>query len=251
MHVTESRTIASRCPKLRTSKGHLVYKRPPARSQLRSRKPILRHACYNHTRSTHALYEQQVSLQFSTKYTTLLITLTECTQRSQACDPTLHQTSTEANYVLVKTSLTNGLRSMKENTTTLQRAQAAVWDYTTWSTSSSRGRPPSGSVVSSLKHKLSKHEYKDVLSKTYKELYYLCTCIKVKGVVVQLAEVPALTWLVLIYEYQREVRTYTSPSKNLQSILHYGAPLDFPTIRHVIALTLILASFISNRSSCL
>src|ERR1043165_7985335 len=66
---TESRTIASRCPKLRTSKGHLVYKRPPARSQLSSRKPIQRHACDKHTRSTHALYEQQVSLQFSTKYT--------------------------------------------------------------------------------------------------------------------------------------------------------------------------------------
>src|ERR1041385_2616005 len=69
VHVTESRAIASRCPELRTSKGHLVYKRPPARSQLRSRKPILRHACYKHTHNTHALYEQQVSLQFSTKYT--------------------------------------------------------------------------------------------------------------------------------------------------------------------------------------
>src|ERR1041384_6144279 len=52
-HVTESRAIASRCPKLCTYKGHLVYKRPPAKSQLRSQKPILRHACYNHTRSTH------------------------------------------------------------------------------------------------------------------------------------------------------------------------------------------------------
>src|SRR4051812_30342063 len=89
--MTDSRTIASRCPKLRTSKGHLVYKRPPARSQLRSRKPIQIHACYKHTRSTHALYEQQLSLQFSTKYISLLITLTESTQRSQACDPTLQQ----------------------------------------------------------------------------------------------------------------------------------------------------------------
>src|SRR3954463_9871300 len=87
----------------------------------------------------------------------------------------------EANYVLVKTRLTNGLRSLKQNTTTLQRAQAVVWDYTTWSASSSRGRPPLGSVVSSLKHKLSKREYKDVLSKTYKELDYSCTGIKVKG----------------------------------------------------------------------
>src|SRR3954465_80845 len=172
-------------------------------------------------------------------------------QRSHGCDPTLQQASTEANYVLVKTRLTNGLRSLKENTTTLQRAHVAVWDYTTWSTSSSRGRPPSGSVVSSLKHKVSKREYKDVLSKTYKELYYSCTCIKVKGGWVSLAEVPALTWLVLNYEYQREARTYMSPSNSLQSILHYGAPLDFPTRRHAIALTLILASFISNRSSCL
>src|ERR1043165_9562893 len=56
-----------RCPKLRTSKGHLVYKRPPARSQLRYRKPILRHACYNYTRSTHVQYEQKVSSQNSTK----------------------------------------------------------------------------------------------------------------------------------------------------------------------------------------
>ena len=77
---TESRSIASRCPKLRTSKGHLVYKRLPAKSQLRSRKPISRHACYNHTRSTHVYYEQHVSLQFSTKYTTLLITLTVHTE---------------------------------------------------------------------------------------------------------------------------------------------------------------------------
>ena len=49
----------------------------------------------------------------------------------------------------------------------------------------------------------------------------------------------------LYYEYQREVRTYTSPSNSFQPILHYGAPLDFPTRRHAIALTLILASFIS------
>src|SRR3954463_3768564 len=140
----------------------------------------------------------------------------------------------EANYVLVKTRLTNGLRSLKQNTTTLQRAQAVVWDYTTWSTSSSRGRPPSGSVVSSLKHKLSKREYKDVLSKTYKELYYSCTCIKAKGGGVSLAEVPALTWLVLIYEYQREVRTYTSPSNSLQPITSLWCPsrLSHEKARH-------------------
>src|SRR3954463_4245646 len=84
VHVTESRAIASRCPKLCTSKGHLVYKRPPARSQLRSRKPILRHACYNHTRSTHAQYEQQVSSHNSTKYS--LLTYTYIIQRSHVFD---------------------------------------------------------------------------------------------------------------------------------------------------------------------
>src|SRR4051812_3577046 len=88
-------------------------------------------------------------------------------KRSHDCDPTLHKTSTEANYVLVKTRLTNGLRSLKEDTTTLQMAQAPVWNYTTWSMSSSGKRPPSGSVVPSLKHKLRKREYKYVLSKTY------------------------------------------------------------------------------------
>src|SRR3954462_15922332 len=89
VHETESRTIASRCPKLRTSKGHLEYERPPPRTQLRSRKPIQRHACYKHTRNTHTLDEQQVPLHFSTKCTILLVTLIECKQRSQTCDPTL------------------------------------------------------------------------------------------------------------------------------------------------------------------
>ena len=51
----------------------------------------------------------------------------------------------------------------------------------------------------------------------------------------------------LYYEYQREVRMYTSLSNSLQPILHYGAPLDFPTRRHAIALTLILVCFRSIR----
>src|SRR3954465_8178765 len=98
----------------------------------------------------------------------------------------------EANYVLVKTRLTNGLRSLKENTTTLQRAQAAIWDYSTWSTSSSGKRPPSGSVVSSLKHKLSKREYKYVLSKTYIGTILLMHMYQGKGRWCFVAEVPAL-----------------------------------------------------------
>src|SRR3954465_10832905 len=92
MHETESRTIASRCPKLRTSKGHVVYERPPARSQLRSRKPIHRHAYYN----IHAAHMPCMNSRYhcnSLQSIHFIETLTECTQRSQACDPTLHQTS--------------------------------------------------------------------------------------------------------------------------------------------------------------
>ena len=62
----------------------------------------------------------------------------------------------------------------------------------TWSTSSSRRRPPSGSVVLSLKHKLSKHEYKDVLSKTYIGTILLMHMYQVKGRWGFIAEVPAL-----------------------------------------------------------
>src|SRR3954469_22362425 len=114
---------------MRTSKGHLVYKRPPARSQLRSQKPIQRHACYKHTRSTHALYEQQVSLQFSTKYTTLLITLTECTQRSQVCDPTLHQTY-GSKVGLSTDKFNKWLREALSKNKPSTREQSSDWDYT-------------------------------------------------------------------------------------------------------------------------
>src|SRR4051812_25905402 len=172
-------------------------------------------------------------------------------KRSHDCDPTLHQTSTEENYVLVKTRLTNGLRSLKEVTTTLKRAHADVWDYTTWSTSSSRRRPPSGSVVSSLKHKLSKCEYKDVLSKTYIGTILLVHMYQGKGRWGLTYRSASFDLANLYYEYQREVRTYTSPSNSLQPIHHYGYSLDFPTRKHDIALTLILASFNSNNSSCL
>ena len=125
--MTESRAIASRCPKMHTSKGHLVYKIPPARSQLRSRKPILRHACYNHTRNTHVQYEQKVSLQFSTKYTTLLITLTECTQRSRACDPTLHQTRKQVGLSTDK--FNKWLKKPSLKTSPPRGNQSADWDY--------------------------------------------------------------------------------------------------------------------------
>src|SRR3954469_10304417 len=73
--------------------------------------------------------------------------------------------------------------------------------------SSSGRRPPSGSVVSSLKHKLSKREYKDVLSKTYIGTILLMHMYQGKGRWGFIAEVPALTWLVLYYDFQSEVRT--------------------------------------------
>src|SRR3954468_7076438 len=61
---------------MRTSKGHLVYKRPPARSQLRSRKPILRHACYN----IHAAHMSSMNSRYY--HITLQSTLYRLTHRA-------------------------------------------------------------------------------------------------------------------------------------------------------------------------
>src|SRR3954469_13465265 len=93
-HVTESRAIASRCPKLRTSKGHLVYKRPPARSQLRSRKPILRHARYN----IHAAHMSSMNSRYHhiTLQSTSLFTYIYRVYKDHMSMITLHHT-TEAN----------------------------------------------------------------------------------------------------------------------------------------------------------
>src|SRR3954464_14191690 len=44
-----------------------------------------------------------------------------------------------------------------------------------------------------------------------------------------------------------EVRAYTSPLLTTIQLHHYGVPLDFPTRRHAIALTLILVCFRSIR----
>src|SRR3954469_10520764 len=66
--------------------------------------------------------------------------------------------------------------------------------------------PSSGSEVH-LKHRISKREYKVVLSKTYVGTILLMHMYQGKGRWGSLAEVPALTWLVLNYEYQTEVRS--------------------------------------------
>src|ERR1041384_2679463 len=82
------------------------------------------------------------------------------------------------------------------------------------------------------------------------ELYYSCTCIKVKGGGVQLAE--ALTLANLNYEYQTlRQEAHTSPLLTTNQLHRCDAPLDFPTRRHTIALTLILASLRSIRFTCL
>ena len=53
-----------------------------------------------------------------------------------------------------------------------------------------------------LKHRISKREYKFVLSKTYIGAILLMHRYQGKRRWGSLAEVPALTWLVLNYEYQ-------------------------------------------------
>ena len=59
------------------------------------------------------------------------------------------------------------------------------------------------------------------------------------------AEVPALTWLVMCYEYQNEVRSVHESTTCLQPITPLWCLPRLPTRKHAIALTLILASFIS------
>src|SRR3954471_7808354 len=87
-------------------------------------------------------------------------------------------------------------------------------------------------------------------TRVMEEIFYSCTCMKAKGGwgltcrIFDLAN-PELRVLEL------EVRAYTSPLPTTNQSHRCGAPLDFPTRRHTKALTLILASFRSIRSSCL
>src|SRR3954471_23427377 len=60
---------------------------------------------------------------------------------------------------------------------------------------------------SQLKHRISKREYKVILSKTYVGAILLMHMYQGKGRWGSNAEVPALTWLVLNYDYQNEVRS--------------------------------------------
>ena len=66
----------------------------------------------------------------SLQSTHLLITLTECTQRSQACDPTLQQTS-GSKVGLSTDKFNKWLREALSKNKPSTRDQTAVWNYTT------------------------------------------------------------------------------------------------------------------------
>src|SRR3954469_1476353 len=71
--------------------------------------------------------------------------------------------------------------------------------------SSSFGPKPTSGRWVHLKHRISKCEYKVVLSKTYVGTILLMHMYQGKGRWGSNSEVPALTWLVLYYNYQNEV----------------------------------------------
>src|ERR1041385_3390458 len=104
---------------------------------------------------------------------------------------------------------------------------------------------------SHLKHRISKREYKVVLSKTYIRTILLMLKFQGKGGGVQHAEVPALTWLFLYYEYQKEVRSvHESTTKSPTNTPLWILPrLPHEEARH--STHAYLASFISIHSSCL
>src|SRR3954464_90880 len=75
---------------------------------------------------------------------------------------------------------------------------------------------------SHLKHRISKREYKVVLSKTYIGTILLMHMYQGKGRWGSKAEVPALTWLVLNYEYQTRGKKRTR--------VHYRSPTNYTTM---------------------
>src|SRR3954465_14839623 len=81
--------------------------------------------------------------------------------------------------------------------------QLSDWDYTSlvFSRRARRRSHLRGQWVH-LKYRISKREYKVVLSKTYVGAILLMHMYQGKGRWGSIAEVPALTWLALNYEYQ-------------------------------------------------
>src|SRR3954464_14619745 len=84
--------------------------------------------------------------------------------------------------------------------------------------------PPSGSVGSS-KHRISKRQYKVVLSKTYVGAILLMHMYQGKGRWGSIAEVPALTWLVHNFYLTANSITMETP---IWARVHIVNPADLP-----------------------
>src|ERR1041385_5046943 len=94
---------------------------------------------------------------------------------------------------------------------------------------------------SHLKHRISKREYKVVLSKTYIRTILLMLKYQGKGrwgSTCRSASFDLASPELRLPDF--EVRSVHESTTCLQPIHHYGYFLDFPTRRHTIALTLIL-----------
>src|SRR4051812_34572808 len=105
------------------------------------------------------------------KVYTLLITLTECTQRSRDRDPTLQQ-ACGSKVGLSTDKFNKWLKKPYLNTSPPRGNQSADWEYTSLVlvlvfTRRAPRRNHLRNWWVHLKHKLSKREYKVVLSKTY------------------------------------------------------------------------------------
>ena len=140
-----------------------------------------------HVINIHASYMSSMNSRYHkvyTKYTTLL-TLTECTKRSQVCDPKLHQTC-GIKVGLSTYKFNKWLKKPYLNTSPPRGNQSADWDYTSLVLIlvfilRAPGRIHLRDRWVHLKHKLSKREYKGVLSKTYRGAILLMHMFQGKG----------------------------------------------------------------------
>ena len=110
-------------------------------------------------------------MQSSTNFTTLLMTLTECTQRSRDRDPTLQQ-ACGSKVGLSTDKFNKWLREALFINKPFTRVQSSDWDYTSLVLvlvfiPRAPGRNHHRGRWVHLKHRLSKREYKVILSKTY------------------------------------------------------------------------------------
>src|SRR3954465_16070335 len=158
-----------------------------------------------HVIDIHASYMSSVNSRYhhiSLQSIQLYLTLTEYTQRSRDRDPTLQQ-ACGSKLCLGTDKFNKCLKKPYLNASPPRGNQSADWDYTSLVFSRrARGRIHLQGQWVHLKHKLRKREYKVVLSNTYVGAILLMQMYQGKGRWGSNAEVPALTWLVLNYEYQ-------------------------------------------------